>query len=105
MLSTSESVSSLIEASSKVIPELNRQMLANKELLSGLSEEQEQKWLALTDESMHAVRTMQRRRTMSEKRGSVLQDNRFPTAASKFHQAKYEQAAYVGMCIWICLFH
>jgi len=34
---------------------------------------------------------------MSEKRGSVLQANRHPTAAAKFHQAKLEQAAYVGM--------
>lgn len=97
LIASSGDANSLVASASKVMPKLQREMIANEDLLLGLSTEEKTKWLALTEEAVHATKTMPRRRTMSEKRGSVLQQNRFPTAASKFHQAKFEQAAYVGM--------
>lgn len=97
LVATSGDATSLVESAAKIIPQLQREMFANKDLLLGVSDEEQKKWLSLSNEAMHAVRTIPRRRTMSEKRGSVLQANRHPTAAAKFHQAKFEQAAYIGM--------
>jgi hypothetical protein len=95
-LTLSGDATSLVEHAHQIVPQLQREMFANKDLLLGINEEEQQKWLSLSQEAMHAVRTVPKRRTMSEKRGSVLQANRHPTAASKFHQAKLEQAAYIG---------
>ena len=97
LVASSGDANSLVESAAKIVPQLQLEMLANRDLLLGVPEEEQKKWLSLTNEAVHAVRTIPRRRTMSEKRGSVLQENRFPTAASKFHQAKFEQAAYIGM--------
>ncbi len=62
--------------------------------------EQKREALArITDELTTDLYTVQRRRSDIEKRMSVLQDNRFTTAAAKFHQAKLESTVQWGNCV------
>ncbi len=78
------------------IPHLQKKILTSE---MGLSSDKRDQWLSVVDESMHAMEIVPQRRTITEKTQAVLQQNRFPTASAKFHQAVLESSAYTGMII------
>lgn len=66
---------------------------------TAIPDEKRQALAKITNELTTDLYTVQRRRSDIEKRQSVLQDNRFTTAAAKFHQAKLESTVQWGNCI------
>ncbi len=90
------SVTELLAKAQDLIPALHSSLLSDTE---GLSIEESYKWLSLVPEALHSIEIAPNRRTDSEKRSAVLQDNRFPTSGAKFHQSNLEQSVYTGQLI------
>ncbi len=85
----------LITAAKDFFPDYHVSTLAEVNVANG----KENKWLSTVDEAFHALETMPQIRTLTEKKLSVLQDNRHPTASAKFHQSKLEQGVYTGQLL------
>lgn len=91
-----KSVDEALAVADKFVPALQKKVLMSE---IGLPEEKREKWLATIDESLHAMSIVPTRRTMTEKTAAVLQQNRFPTASAKFHQAVLESSTFAGILI------
>lgn len=91
-----KNIDEALAVANKFVPELQKQVFTSE---VGLPAEKKQQWLKTIDESMHAMEIVPQRRTMTEKLSAVLQQNRFPTAAAKFHQAVLESSSYAGMLL------
>lgn len=91
-----QSVEEMLDKASDLVPAINKQLMATEE---ALPEAFKEKWLSTVEEANHSLEIMPQRRTLSEKKTSVLQANRHPTASSKFHQATLEQGVYAGQLL------
>ncbi len=85
----------LVVAAQNFFPDYHVSTLAEANVATG----KESKWLATVDEAFHALETMPQIRTLTEKKMSVLQHNRHPTASAKFHQSKLEQGVYTSQLL------
>jgi hypothetical protein len=95
-LTQAKSVDEALALATDFVPQLNKKLLSSE---VGLPIEKKEKWLKTIDESLHATEIAPQRRTMTEKTASVLQQNRFPTAGAKFHQAILESSVYTYQLI------
>lgn len=95
-LTQAKSVDEALALATEFVPQLNKKLLSSE---VGLPIEKKEKWLKTIDESLHATEIAPQRRTMTEKTASVLQQNRFPTAGAKFHQAVLESSVYTYQLI------
>ncbi len=91
-----KSVDEALALATDFVPQLNKKLLSSE---VGLPAEKKEKWLKTIDESLHSTDIAPQRRTMTEKTASVLQQNRFPTAGAKFHQAVLESSVYTYQLI------
>ncbi len=85
----------LVVAAKNFFPDFHVATLAEANVAIG----KEDKWLATVDEAFHSLETLPQIRTLTEKKLSVLQQNRHPTASSKFHQSKLEQGVFTSQLL------